>query len=283
MFKIGKVKSILTGGHFPHNPKYNKPMSEFTGGLFEYIFQSYDINIETLELIFDYFDIEIILNEPEKVKSFLDYSSLPNKDLLRCGDVYNNERKFFQYTQLEANNKFGLPCTYYKVLYDVHSNPIFGENSNMIISEMFKNVMVYCQIPRETKRWSKFGIDYIDNFPMYCSKIHFDHISNSYIPQMGDYIMMDFNSNLYEIVEIKEEQAGYLQSKQYSWNFIVRPFKVKSNVMLANNLKDSPISEYIKVKDIYDITNPVNIKAETVMYKPKIGEKPQNNPWQSTI
>lgn len=281
MFRIGNLKSILTGGTFPYNFKYNKPAPQFTGGLFEYVFENVEISVEDLEFLFEFLDIQIIQNNPNVISNFLNASALPNVNNLRCGTRYNNERNFFKYTQLEAYNRFGIPCKYFKVVYDVKSNPISGEDSNMIISEMYSDVMVYCKLPRETKKWSKFGIEYTDNFPMFCSKEHFKFVSNSYTPQIGDYILIDFNSNLYEITEIKEEHAGYIQSKQYSWNFIVKPFRLKANLSLSESLNDSPIARFINAKDIFDISKAVDVKAETIMYKPKIGEKPQANPWQS--
>jgi len=280
MIKKGKPQSILTGGHFPYNALFNKPIPQYSGGWFEYIFTDTNFNVDDIEILLELLDIDILLNNPNTIQNFLDRSSLPDKTKLRCGSLYNNEREFFKYTQLEAYNRFGIPCKYYKVNYNTKEEPVFGENSNMVISEMYSDVMIYCKLPRETKVWSKFGIEYGETFPMFCSKEHFKFASNSYIPQMGDYIMIDFNGNIYEIVEIKEEIAGYIQSKQYSWNFIVKPFKVKSNVTLSPNLSNTPIAKYIGIKDIFDITNTVDVKNENVAYKPKIGEKAQKNPWQ---
>ena len=227
---------------------------------------------------------------------YRDVSALPNDYIRKCGPRYDNEREIFQLAQMEAYNQRGTPCFYYVVDYDKKYDRIWGEDGSRVITDYYSDVMVYYQFQRDDKLWTKFGIEDMNTFSMYMSKEHFKDITSDriqtdfllstdvqitpeYIPKQGDIIQTQYNNYLYEIVERKETNGMFLLSKQYTWELIVKMYKVESNVKLSSDLIDSPIAPFVNAKDIFDISGVVDSKKEDILYKPKAGERPVNNPF----
>jgi len=107
---------------------------------------------------------------------------------------------------------------YYQTSYDTSYDYLFGEDNNRRFIKKFDFMVLY-ELPREDKMWTKFGIEGLDNFSMYCAKRHFRAASKSpgggpeVIPRIGDIIMAKYNDYVYEITEVAEEVALFLQSK----------------------------------------------------------------------
>jgi len=203
------------------------------------------------------------------------------------GPEYDKERKLLSSFIIEGINTFGMCCEFYIATYDTKFDPIFGEDGNRRFERSF-DIMSYTKQPLENKIWTKDGIVLIDNFSLWSSKKHFKDASmvgnnlEYFPPKMGDVLRTNFNNSFYEITEVVESDTTYLQSRQFAWEFIVKPFKDEL-IKTSDNTKDSSIANYTnKAKDIFDITNTVDLKAEKTMYRPKLGEKAQKNPWQTT-
>ena len=184
----------------------------------------------------------------------------------------------------EAYNKHGICMEYYIATYDKRYDRIWGEDNDRRFERYF-DTMVYFQLPREEKMWTKFGIEGSDNFSMWVSKRHFRAASNNpltkqeYIPKMGDVIRSKYNNYFYEIVEIKEDTGLWLQSKQHMWEFVVRVFK-DEHISLTSETSASAISAYTdKDSDVFDIRNVIDVEKEDVVYKPKSGEQSSNDPF----
>lgn len=215
------------------------------------------------------------------ISNYEDYSALPNGWFTKCTSTYDNEREFFQYMQMEAYNTFGVPCYYYKMRYDISaSDKIWGEKNDRIIDDYWIDVQTYFNLPRENKQFSKFGIEGLENFVMYLSKKHFEYITTgTWIPRQGDLIQTQYNSNVYEIVEVKEEFGMYLLDKRYTFELIVRPFK-DERIGLVGEVSASPLSAYTdKPQDIFDIKNPIDAVKDDYLYQPPASEKPNDDPW----
>lgn len=199
---------------------------------------------------------------------------------------YNNERKLLARFVIESINTFGICCEFYIASYNVKYDPIAGEDGNRRFERCF-DFMSYFKQPLENKMWTKDGIVNIDTFSMWSSKQHFKEASifgnfeEYFPPKIGDVVRSKYNNVFYEITEVIESDTTFLQSRQFAWEFVVRPFKDEL-ITTSDLTENSKIKNYTnKAKDIFDIANPVDVKAEKIMYKPKIGEKPQANPWQS--
>jgi hypothetical protein len=297
----GEPFGVFTGGWFDKfTGKFRGALDVFTGGWWETIGPDIELSAtaqvivyeagvtssEISELFFTsaqsmVFESSTFNLEIDESIDYIDYPALPNDYLTKCGPAYDSEREMFSVLQTEVYNMFGVPCFFYPVSYDKQYDRIWGEDNNRSVSAYWPDVNAYFNLPKEEKIWSKLGIEGMENFPLYVSKTHFDCVTSGYIPLMGDLIQSEYNSKLYEIVEIKEEYGMYMLSKQYTWEIIVKPFK-DERVKVLGEVSASPLSAFAdrpSGSDIFDITNEIDVEKENVIYKPKPSEKPNADPF----
>jgi hypothetical protein len=296
----GDSRGIFYGGWFDKfSGKFRSALDVFTGGWFENIYDldisaSYQhieyengnntiiigtiIDIIPQHIIFDFGSINL---ELKMSNDYQNANALPNGWFTKCSTQYDSERKLMQKMQTEVYNTFGVPCYYYRMSYDISkSDKIWGEKNDRSYDYYWKNVQTYFQLPRENKQFSKFGIEGLENFTMYMSKEHFNYITSGLcIPKLGDLIQTQYNSNIYEIVEVKSEFGMFFLNKRYTWDLIVKPFKDEF-VSITDNVHSSPLSAYTnKPIDIFDITNTVDSVKDKYIYQPTKQEKGNNDPW----
>jgi len=222
-------------------------------------------------------------------------SDTPNGYITKCPSMYDNERRLFDNMITESINQHGVCLTYYITTYDTNYDRIWGEDNDRRFVRVF-DFMAYYTLPREDKLWSKFGIEGMDSFSMFVSKIHFQDTStmghdmvagnigfgtyDSYVPKVGDIIMANYNKYIYEITEVKEETSMFLLSKQHVWEFVVKTYK---NEQLSMTPSTSASMQYMdftnKLKDVFNIDEVIEEKKEKVIYKPKVNEKKVNDPF----
>ena len=228
--------------------------------------------------------------------SYLDYGYMPNgfltKSPVTTNDQYFSERRLFDLLITEAYNKHGVSMIYYPISFDVNYDKLYGEDLDRKIIRKF-NLMVFYTLPRVEKLWSKFGIEGMDNFSMFCSKKHFqvasqyDYTQTSasfgvYVPKIGDIIRALYNNYYYEIVDIKEESGQYLQSPQHMWEFLVKPYRDTrlslSATTSATMTGAGDIGNYInRTPDIFDIKTDVVDKNANIDYQPEPCEVEDKN------
>lgn len=209
---------------------------------------------------------------------YLNYNPLPLAGQNMCSSEYNNDRDLAAYTLMEKWNSFGVKVTYYKVTYNSNYDRIWGEDGDKNITDSW-NVMSYFELPKENKVWSKFGIEGVNDLSMFISKMHFSHITDNYIPRIGDIIQSNYNNMYYEIAEVKEQAPLFMMSQQYAWELIVRKMKIEQEITVSPTLSASPITSIFKVKDIFNIDNQIDVEKEPILYKQQKGEKPKNDPF----
>ena len=209
---------------------------------------------------------------------YLDYPAVPDPSQNICSDQYDNDRDLAAILNMEKWNMFGVKIIFYKTTYDVNKDKVWGEDTDRYITDEW-NVMSYFQLPKENKVWSKFGIEGVNDFSIFISKLHFRDETENYIPRIGDLILTPYNNKLYEIAEVKEEAPMFMLSKQYAWELIVKKAKVEQELSVSPSLSASPIADFYNVEDIFNIRNDVDVEKEDIVYKPEPGEKPQNNPF----
>ena len=226
--------------------------------------------------------------------TYLDYTALPNgwltKSPVTSGtDAYFSERRLFSLLTTEAYNKHGVSMIYYPVSYDINYDKLYGEDLDRKVIRKF-DLMCFYTLPRVEKLWSKFGIEGMDNFSMFCSKVHFDAASQyeytqtsatyaPYIPKIGDIIRAKYNNYLYEIIDIKEESGQFLQSPQHIFEFLVKPYLDKrlglSATTSASMMGPGDIGNFInRTPDIFDLKSNIAEKVPAIDYTPKACEKP---------
>lgn len=212
--------------------------------------------------------------------NYLEYPSKPDGWMNFCKNDYSRDQELVEYLQEEVYDKFGVEIIFYETSYNKKYDRIFGEDNNRHILNYWY-VKSFFPLPKEEKTWSKFGIEGMNIFSMFVSKYAFKDRTNNYIPQIGDIVQTVFDNKIYEITEVKEETPTFFQSKRYTWEFVVRPFKIEQEISVIPSLSASPIAKYFKIDDIFDIRTDVDIEIDKdkIKYVPKPTEKPQNNPF----
>lgn len=226
-------------------------------------------------------------------------TNMPNGWITKCPtSIYGNERKLISKMISEVYKQHGVCMEYYITTYDVTYDRIFGEDNDRRFVRKF-DFMAYYNLPREDRLFSKFGIEGLDSFSMFVSKLSFGGMStfgnskvrgnkgkgtySSVIPKIGDLVHSRFNNYFFEIVEVKEEQGMFLLSKSHIWEFIVRPFKdTYISLSATTSASMSEISPYTDKKtDIYNVKSTVDTKKVNVVYVPKATEEAGKDPFNS--
>lgn len=217
----------------------------------------------------------IISRDPN---DYLNFDPLPKKGQNLCTSSYDNDRELAAVTLMEKWNMYGVKLTYYKTTYNTKYDKVWGEDGDRHIVQSW-NVMSYFELPKENKSWNKFGIEGVNDFSMFISKMHFGYKTDNYIPKIGDIIQANYNNMYYEVTEVKEQSPMFMLSQQYAWELIVRKMKVEQEISVSPELSASPITSIFKVKDIFNIRDNIDVEKESIIYKQQKGEKPKQDPF----
>lgn len=252
-----------------------KPFFVYTAGWFDVAQENITIPLTTTPSMYIQPSSELTV----KVGLFGDYSEvsyMPNGWMNKCSSNYNNERRLHDSVATEAINKHGVCMSYYVTTYDVGYDRIFGEDNNRRFVRKFP-FMTYYTLPKEDKLWSKFGIEGMDSFSMYATKLHFKEASRydndgnvvyaSYRPKQGDIIMSEYNTYIYEVVEVKEEAVLFELSKGHYWELIVRPYR-DEHMTLSSETSGTYIKDYVSKEDIFNVAQYVTSAASAIKYSP---------------
>jgi len=211
---------------------------------------------------------------------------------------YDADRGLYDVLLSEANNIHGNPMMYYRVTYDVNYDPLFGEDDVRRIERRFPVKAVF-ELPKQLELYAKFGIEGLDNFPMYVSKNHFAEASkyptsgvalyppaqqsqrNVYgalTPKVGDIIRCEFNGVYYEIIDVGEEDEMFLQGK-HSWTFTVRTMlDQKLSLSADTSAAMTEITGVNDVDDYLDQSDYITNKKDDVLYTSGSSEESSNQP-----
>ena len=220
------------------------------------------------------------------IPNYRDISKMPTIWLRKCNGMdYENERKLYRKVTTEAYNKFGVCMIYYVVSYDTQYDKIWGEDNNRRYIRRF-DIMCRFPLPTEEKMWTKFAIEGIDNFSIFCSKNHFRTASTYgntlvagnigqgtypiYVPKNGDVLQSKYNKYLYEIVTVKEEAMMVHLSKSYVWDFVIKPY-MDEHISLDPTTSASmgPISPFVSPNDIFKVNPEAQQQAGVIDYTQK--------------
>ena len=208
---------------------------------------------------------------------YTDFSKKCSGIMNTFGSAYDSERTMLAMQVTEFYNNRGVKSEFYATTQDTKYDPLFGDDDDRRIERKFE-LMIFYNYPKEEKLWTSFGIEGLDNFSMFCSKEHFnamcvtdengDDVYDIIVPKVGDLIRVEFNNYIYEITEVKDEAAMWLQSKQYSWEFVVKPF-INEHLGTEDLPVDDEVRKVIETSDTFDISQDLDDAVEEIKYEPE--------------
>ena len=211
---------------------------------------------------------------------------MPNTWLRKCGSNYDNERELYAVLQMEQINMFGVPMEYYAVSFQTSAVQYpWTEDSNRQITDKW-DIMTMYELPHEDNLWSKFGLEGIDNFHMFVSKMHFNSvtggtgtypISGGYQPLVGDILKAKYNEYYYQVVMVKQEEVQFEQYK-HTYDIIVKPFR-DNQLSTTPSTSATSISGAINQADIFNIKEVINTEKQDIIYTSATCELPPKTTW----
>jgi len=199
---------------------------------------------------------------------------------------YDADRHLYDALQTEAINQKGNPMMYYRISYDVNYDPLFGVDDIRRIERRFP-IKAAFELPKQLENYGGFGLEGLDNFPMYVSKRHFAAASKyptsgvalyppeltanrtgnqSIEPRVGDLIKSEFNGIYYEVVDSGEEEEMFLEGK-HTWTLTVQKMKDKKILLsAATSAAMDEISEVNDTPDTFDAKPYVDLETSAVLY-----------------
>jgi hypothetical protein len=210
-----------------------------------------EVSATTTSAVFNVPEVTTTVNLP-------DWCSCPtvfNDYFQKDSECYDGEKKLYDCIQAEAYNNFGVEMEFYPTTYDTTYDEVFGEDDNRNIITKF-DIMAYYELPNNSKLYSRFGIEGIDNFHMYVNKTHFtsaSYGSGVSIPNVGDIIKKKDEELYYEIVDAKDKEEQYLQST-HTWDLVVKPY-IDYHMNLSGSTSSDSISAFTNQDDYLEIND----------------------------
>lgn len=193
---------------------------------------------------------------------------------------YNDASEAMSINMVQAINTYGMCFRYYVRTYDTKYDTIWGEDNNSRYERMFDFIGMYSS-PTENVFFSKFGIEQSDDVKINVSKKHFEVASNNYSPKTGDVIERLSDHVLFEVLSVPAvNDYTYFQRPKFIWEIVVKTFKdeaIQPTIGIAGSTLD--VQTHKANSDIFDIRNIIDTKKDEVLYQPKDGEKPIQNPY----
>ena len=206
---------------------------------------------------------------------------------------YNNEKTLYNKLLSEAYNKHGVKCWYYFTDYSLTNDPIYAEDMDRHIVRKVP-VMAYFELPPEDRISNFFGLEENDNYNLYISKEHlaatstmahndsYGSTSGTYAattPKEGDLILSTHNNRLYEVLNVKDTEEMFLQSK-HSWNIAVQVWK-DNHISLSATTSASmtTVSAFTDQDDYVKINDAVDTEKTDVLYTSGATEEPPKDPF----
>ena len=180
--------------------------------------------------------------------SYFDFSS----------ECYENESKMIDELTTEAINIGGTMGYWYVVDYSLKNERVFGEDNDRTVLRKFPFMFMVDGLPIDDKKWSKFGIEGMDNFHIAIAKTGFAQASQmdadgmtpmfkSRNPHSGDIIQSTHNNVFYRVLDVKDKGDTMLQ-RAHSFDCIVTPLEMCHH-NIAPRLKGDMLEKFMNAAD----------------------------------
>lgn len=174
-------------------------------------------------------------------------------------ECYANESKMIDELVTEAINIGGVQGWWYVVDYSLENERVFGEDNSRTIIRKFPFMFAIDGLPIDDKRWTKFGIEGMDNFHISVAKAGFAQASmmdsdgmtpafKSRNPHSGDIVQSTHNNVYYRVLDVKDRGDTTLQ-RAHSFDCILTPLEMCHH-NVSFRLKNDPIAKLMDAPDV---------------------------------
>lgn len=202
-----------------------------------------------------------IISKPISVSPVNKY--MPNGWFNYNSQCKANEKKVYDRNLSQMYKQYGVKGKYYTTTYSTTNERVFGEANNRTVTSAY-NVSLYYELPPEARKYSKFGLENMDNFIMYLSKMDFQSIIPNYRPQSGDLIYIPYNDTAYEITFCNDTEEQFLNT-QHSWRLYVRVYQ-DNRIRLTAATSATPLSAVVDQPDVMNQNTLIDQEKTTVLY-----------------
>ena len=174
-------------------------------------------------------------------------------------ECYDAESKMIDDLTTEAINMAGVMGYWYVVDYSLRNERIFGEDNSRTIVRKFPFMFMIDGLPIDDKKWTKFGIEGMDNFHISVAKSGFAQASQMAAdgrtpafkarnPHSGDIVQSTHNGVFYRVLDVKDKGDTTLQ-RAHSFDCILTPLEMCHHEV-APRLKGDPIERRMHEADV---------------------------------
>lgn len=175
-----------------------------------------------------------------------------------ASDCYANESKMIDELTTEAIAVSGVMGWFYVVDYSLQNERVFGEDNSRTVIRKFPFMFAIDGLPIDDKKWSKFGIEGMDNFHIQVAKTGFaqasmmmaDGVTPAYKsrnPHVGDIIQSTHNNVFYRVLDVKDKADTMLQ-RAHSFDCIVAPLEMAHHDF-APGLENDILAKFMRARD----------------------------------
>lgn len=191
------------------------------------------------------------------------------------------ETNMFASLTTDAFNKAGVDCWWYVIDWSNENEKIFGEDNDRYILRKFKVRCYTDELPPDERQFNLFGIEGLDRFHLFITKLHFADASKynsdgvlsyrEYKPKLGDIIQMTHNNFFYDVIEVKDRPEMILE-RAVTWDVTLRPLQ-NQHYKYVPEMANDPLAIRMDEKDILSQNDLIeNVEKEKVLYDPNDGK-----------
>ena len=173
-------------------------------------------------------------------------------------ECYANESKLIDDLTTEAINFAGVQGFWYVVDYSLENEKVFGEDNSRTVVRKFPFMFAIEGLPIDDRKWTKFGIEGMDNFHITVAKTGFAQASQrdsdgmtpafkARNPHSGDIVQSTHNNVFYRVLDVKDKGDTTLQ-RAHSFDCILTPLEMCHH-NIDPRLKNDILAKFMSAKD----------------------------------
>jgi len=190
------------------------------------------------------------------------------------------ETNMFSSLLTNAYNQAGVDCWWYVVDWSNENERVFGEDNDRWILRKFKFRGYVEELPPDERQFNVFGIEGLDRFHMFITKVHYTDASKfdengslaypEYLPKLGDVIMMTSNNFFYDVVSVTDRPV-MVNERAITWDITLRPIQIQ-HYSFVPSMSADPLAIRMTETDPLSQNELIDNIKDKVLYNPTDGK-----------